>query len=442
MSPQRMTAILSFVSQIKMQGKVKRLTDGVVFLKLKMFGLDFKPATDYSQLSETERLQQIALNKAKKEKRQKEQESERTERQLSAMGADDRHKCYSEILDQLKVDELTRNDLKKRGFTDEQITQCGFKSVVRNQPLNKNYPSNLPGISDDASHLSCGDGYLMPVRDPQGRIISMQYRLHNPGSGGRYRWLKSSHSKEYGEMPLAVYFPSELRNTDIYFCEGTGVKPFLTSERLGSVVVGAAGGLHTSSPKTLKKYINEIKEILSCNSKNQSQSQKLEKNFSATGEAATDLQVQKTQELSVSSKSQIPQSLAESLEEQSIESGTATQNSTATDGNLTKKDLSKSESQKLAIKFVIIPDAGFALNSSVLNLLEKLADWLKKDFHKSPFFLDWSQINKSQKDIDELESISFTRLLKYDSWLKKYQAIFQTDFYGKLTRRFWQWAKD
>lgn len=363
----------------------------------------FKPTTDFNQISETERLQNIALKKAREEKR----EQEREEKQLTAMSADDRHRYFTDILASLSVDEATRADLKQRGFTDEQITKCGFKSVRKNQPLNKKYPANLPGISDDGKHLFCGDGYLVPCRDPQGRIITMQIRLHNPGNGGRYRWLSSPHSKEYGELPLAVYFPSELKTFDIGLVEGTGAKPFLAAEKLGQIMIGASGGLHTSSPKTLKAYIEEIKEILSCGDKglkpeaNKQQQTQPSKSFKRRLSASTGnrfgilerwdsslLNVQLCSKLDFLTL-RVQGDLLESPYKQLLND---TQNSTGCNGNSpSTKNLQSQSTQaqkQVTTKFVIVPDAGFALNGNVFNQLEKLASWIKKEYHKPCFYLD------------------------------------------------------
>ncbi|NJL78628.1 MAG: hypothetical protein HC917_06805 [Richelia sp. SM2_1_7] len=87
----------------------------------------------------TRQLQENALRK---------KNNEAIEKKLreKALPVAERHKFYSEILDQLEIDNATRADLKRRGFSDEEINRSGFKSVKKSQRLNKEFPSTLSGI--------------------------------------------------------------------------------------------------------------------------------------------------------------------------------------------------------------------------------------------------------------------------------------------------------
>ena len=200
-----------------------------------------------------------------KRQQQNKQQAEKIQlkEQQRALSADDRHRLYSEILDQLKLEPATITDLRRRGFTDKEIQESGFKSVAKYQKLAKKYDKRLPGIGTDGKSLVVGgDGYLCPLKDFDGRITGLQLRLHQPQDGNRYRWLSTPQTatlklQPENENPLAVFHPPGDKPYGIALCEGTGAKPFFVSQRLNLVTIGAAGGQHLNSPKLLEKYIKQ-----------------------------------------------------------------------------------------------------------------------------------------------------------------------------------------
>ena len=179
-----------------------------------------------------------------------------------ALSADERHELYSEILSELSVNDVTKQDLHQRGLTNEQIERNKFRSVHQWQPLRKFYDSRLPGVSKHGKSLAlCGDGYLCPVRDFEGRITALQIRLHNPLYGDRYRWLSTPKTatlklQPENENPLGVFHPNNPAK-GIALAEGVGVKPYLTSQRLDLLVLGAAGGQWASSPQLFQKNLEQ-----------------------------------------------------------------------------------------------------------------------------------------------------------------------------------------
>jgi hypothetical protein len=203
--------------------------------------------------------------------RQREQKAtEHQERQARSLSADERHRLNSQILEQLSQNQATINDLRSRGFSDEDIERGGFKSVSKWQNLEWPVDKRLPGIGEDGrTLLISGDGYLCPIRDVQGRIVAMQVRLHAPEDGNKYRWLSSKAQTlalaDEMENPLAVHMPEDpnaISSYQIGLCEGVGAKPFLASKRMEIPYIGAAGGLHGSSPQLLKKYLEQLEQRL------------------------------------------------------------------------------------------------------------------------------------------------------------------------------------
>jgi len=194
--------------------------------------------------------------------RQNQKEEEKRQRLAKEMPAVERDKYYREILAQLGLNPEDKEDLVRRGFTEEQIIKSGFKSVERWQKFNKTYPANLPGISATGDGLiTHTPGYACPIKNADGLIVGLQVRkrvLLN-GDNQRYYFLSTNSSIRLNdEIPLAVFIPNKYQTNRIAFVEGVGSKPFLTSERLGLPVIGAAGGNWASSPSHLKASLDKL----------------------------------------------------------------------------------------------------------------------------------------------------------------------------------------
>ncbi|MBD2465587.1 hypothetical protein H6G89_31840 [Oscillatoria sp. FACHB-1407] len=226
---------------------------------------------------------------AKNLQRRQQQQTEAAARQARSLPEVERDKQYRALLAELELHPEDRADLVRRGFTQEQIDLCGFKSVERYQQLQGRYNDLLPGVGVGGRQLVNFDaGYLCPIRNKDGLIVACQVRLRHlrDGEKNRYRWLTSatknrpdgqtSHlypqqaegAAPQGELPIAVSRPSDAP-IGIGLVEGTGAKPFLTSQRLNLLIISAAGGLFASSPKFFQEALeaasNELgkaKEII------------------------------------------------------------------------------------------------------------------------------------------------------------------------------------
>lgn len=179
---------------------------------------------------------------------------------ISTLSELEKHDQYSKLLDELSLHPLDHADLKRRGFTDDEIKLNNFKSVSKYQMLTGSYSFELPGLNNSNQINVKGDGYLCPIRNYDGLLVGFQIRLRN-SEQGRYRWLSgqvSPHLEVNGknELPLAVFKPST-NPIGIAIVEGVGTKAFYTSQRLNYLVIGAAGGQHTGSPEQLKNYIQK-----------------------------------------------------------------------------------------------------------------------------------------------------------------------------------------
>lgn len=189
------------------------------------------------------------------DRRNAERAQQDEQRRSRSMPVGLRHKLYSEILNALELHPDDRADLHRRGFSDQAIARRGFKSIERWNRLSREYPQNLPGLAHDGRSLAvAGDGYLCPLKDADGQIHGLQLRLRG-AIANKYRWLStdSNHRLENGEVPLAHYQGGD--RPWIAFCEGTGPKPALASDRLGCPVMGAAGGQFQNSGDQVKAAI-------------------------------------------------------------------------------------------------------------------------------------------------------------------------------------------
>ena len=97
---------------------------------------------------------------------------------------DDRKDSYYQALfHQLTLSPNHREDLQRRGLSDDQIETLGARSL--------------------------SSGYLVPFQDETGRYVGAQVRRDNPGDGTRYFWHseQSNHAKhnDRGELPLAIF---------------------------------------------------------------------------------------------------------------------------------------------------------------------------------------------------------------------------------------------
>ncbi len=210
------------------------------------------------------------------QRRRQQKAREDDERRQRSLSATERHEQYTQLLGELTLYPDHRADLIRRGFTHEQIELSGFKSVGRYQQLRSRYSERLPGISRGERLIISEEGYLCPVRNADGLIVACQVRLRSlpTTETNRYRWLSGSKQTlhlypegcETGELPLAVFRPQD-KPEGIALAEGTGAKPFLVSQRLNLLTIGAAGGQWASSlelfRQTLEKAALEIegKEI-------------------------------------------------------------------------------------------------------------------------------------------------------------------------------------
>ncbi len=203
-------------------------------------------------------------------KRQARKDQERAVLSKS-LSAEERDREIRKILAQLSLTKKDRILLQKRGLTDSQIVQNGYRSITKWQKLASPVSNRLAGTNPEGDQLynPC-EGILCPVKDENGFYVGL--RLYNPKNKengiGKYIWLSSAkrgvtNKNQFGENPIAVHYPEEYQSYDkIGLAEGLEFKSAIAAERLGYPVIGFSGNNFASSPQTLNQVISHLQQTL------------------------------------------------------------------------------------------------------------------------------------------------------------------------------------
>lgn len=196
------------------------------------------------------------------------EERERADKQRhsQSLSIEERDCNIREMSRQLGLKPYHQQNLRERGLTDEQIGAGLYFSVGAWQRVDNVNPL-LAGVSADGRILLFGNpGIGCPISDTAGRIIGYQIRFDD-GTSGRYRWPTSRNKQnssgstshlQSGELPLGCYRPrDEVTRQAIGLAEGH-LKPFVAAQKLGQVVIGAAGGNHAGSPQQMRAYLDAL----------------------------------------------------------------------------------------------------------------------------------------------------------------------------------------
>ncbi|MEG3437748.1 plasmid replication protein, CyRepA1 family [Pannus brasiliensis CCIBt3594] len=227
------------------------------------------------------------------EEKRREREEERERRsELERVRLDrllpdrDRDQTIREILGQLTLSPSHRETLRKRGLNDAEIDAGMYRTVDRYQPLRFRVDDRLAGVIRGGKSLYIpAPGILCPIANEKGEFVAWQIRFNDPGDLPRYLWASAEKNRgengpsvhlKNGELPLSFHAPAgdphsvikrRLKDLNgdgtkkvvpIALTEGIAFKPHLTATRLGIHAIGASGGHHATSPKTLETYLKAI----------------------------------------------------------------------------------------------------------------------------------------------------------------------------------------
>lgn len=170
-----------------------------------------------------------------------------------------RDRVYHDFLDRLGLDKSHREDLTRRGLSEERIAERGYRSVpglempwaITRELLDAGYLlEGIPGFYKSPSKNGGSywtylkpAGYFVPVRDAQGSIQALQIRRdHSDDGGGKYMMFSSS-GRACGanaHTPAHVARPAVLKDRRVWITEGP-LKADIAVDRLGAVVIGTIG---------------------------------------------------------------------------------------------------------------------------------------------------------------------------------------------------------
>lgn len=202
---------------------------GMLNLYAKAYGVDIKTARK-------EIIEATGRTDFKREMLHR-KDMERTETQITnaVMASDaDKHKTYSKLFDMLILADCHKNNLLKRGFTEEQIVENGYKStpVYGFRNLTKRLieegctVEGVPGFYKDKDgewtvyFNRKSSGFMIPVRNIYGLITGVQIRLDHPYEGRKYIWLSSVNFEKGTTSGSPVHFVGNPGEKTVFVTEG------------------------------------------------------------------------------------------------------------------------------------------------------------------------------------------------------------------------------
>ncbi|MGL4913023.1 MAG: CHC2 zinc finger domain-containing protein [Romboutsia sp.] len=175
-------------------------------------------------------------------------------------------KVYRALLSILRLNKDDYLNLRGRGLSDEFIKSKGYKSLPRYNDTfnicNKLIKMGLdledvPGFYKYKSNWSLVaiEGYLIPIRNIEGKIYSMQIRLNNPKTKLRYIYFSSADKTNGSKAIVGPNISMGESIKEIYITEGPlkgDISSFLTGKTFISVP-GVNSGIN--------KLLNIVKEL-------------------------------------------------------------------------------------------------------------------------------------------------------------------------------------
>ena len=157
---------------------------------------------------------------------------------------------YNALLWELTLSDSHREHLHKRGLSDTDIEDLGYKTLppdgrataIRSLVNAGFHMAGVPGFyfENNDVRLLGEPGILIPIRDVQGMINGLQVRADKT-DGGKYRWISSA-SKPFGcssGAPIHVSHP-EYANGEFWITEGA-LKADIAAIKIQRCILAIAG---------------------------------------------------------------------------------------------------------------------------------------------------------------------------------------------------------
>lgn len=180
---------------------------------------------------------------------------------------------YREMLKLLKLSYRHKEDLRRRGLTEEEISQMeqlGYKSTCAEDSVSIarrliKSGRNLKGVPGffvnrngdwEIAFYKKNSGYLCPVWSFDGRLTAFQIRLDIPYQKRKYIWLSSAKLNKGCSpgSPVSLSRDPEVRR--VFVTEGI-LKAEITHQRTGETYIGNPGVMNH---KELKQMLVRLKE--------------------------------------------------------------------------------------------------------------------------------------------------------------------------------------
>ncbi|MCI8727981.1 MAG: hypothetical protein HFG66_18150, partial [Hungatella sp.] len=180
---------------------------------------------------------------------------------------------YREMLKLLKLSFSHKEDLRRRGLKEEEISrmeQLGYKSICAEDSVSiarrlmksgcdlKGVPGFFINRNGDweIAFYKKNSGYLCPVWSAKGCLMAFQIRLDVPYQKRKYVWLSSAKLNKGCSpgSPVSLSGSPEVRR--VFVTEGI-LKAEITHQRTGETYIGKPGVMNY---KELKQMLIQLKE--------------------------------------------------------------------------------------------------------------------------------------------------------------------------------------
>lgn len=182
-----------------------------------------------------------------------------------------KHKTYTRLFEMLILADCHKDNLLKRGFTEEQIETNGYKStpVYGYKKLTKRLieegctVEGVPGFYRDKDgewtiyFNRKASGFMIPVKNPDGLITGVQIRLDHPYDGRKYIWLSSVNFEGGTTSGSPVHFVGKPGDKTVFVTEGP-LKGDLAHALSGRTFLCVPG---VNQSANLMPVLNEMKAL-------------------------------------------------------------------------------------------------------------------------------------------------------------------------------------
>ena len=190
----------------------------------------------------------------------------------------ERHEAYSEMLSYLTLSDRHRDNLLERGLSEERIERNGYRSMPTTPEARRllaklvGLDYRLPGLPgfytrDGQWTLAGPNGFLIPVRDPDGLIQGLKIRLDTEDAPNRkYRWLSSrdTHLENGTRSYSWIHVTGNRENKRAFLTEGPlkgDVASFLADDAL-FVCTGGVNAIHGLKQTLQALNVTEVVEAM------------------------------------------------------------------------------------------------------------------------------------------------------------------------------------